>query len=178
MKKSTIYTKTGDDGVSSLYSGERVSKSHPIFEVLGNLDELNASIGIVTSEECKIDSDIEFLHEIQSRLLDIGSYIATNNNQEKLNRTNLDHLRYFLTKLEKEIDIIDSSLPKLTNFILPSGHAHLARAICRRTERSIVELYLDKSIDGTLLQYINRLSDYLFVLARKLNIKSEIKYKK
>lgn len=170
MRKSTIYTKTGDDGKSSLLFGERRSKSDKIFEVLGDLDELSAHIGLVCEYLNNRRSIEEFLKDIQSRLLDIGADLA---GLPCFNPENIGIL-------EKEIDSIDLELPILKNFILPGGglassHAHLARSVCRRFERHLVRTSDERFKD--ILIYINRLSDYLFVLARYMSENGDIIYK-
>ncbi len=141
-----IYTKTGDRGQTGLYDGKRVSKDNAVIEALGSIDELNTYLGILNLPE---------LEKIQCDLMLINSYIAG-----------------FPTKipseqfLEKEIDKMEKSLPKLTNFILPKGQIHFARAICRRAERRVVSLVTSHQSLEPILKYLNRLSDYLFVLAR------------
>ena len=149
MKKSIIYTGTGDKGTTSLVGGERVSKAHQRIESYGTVDELNSFIGLlITSLEEKADQD--FLLFIQHKLFTIGSYLAT----------------------EREIDRLDNELPKMRNFILPGGSrpaslAHVCRTVCRRAERQIYRLAETIPVEEPVLVFINRLSDYLFVLARK-----------
>lgn len=154
-----IYTKTGDKGLTSLYDCSRVSKSSKLIDLLGDIDELNSFIGIIDSQF--------FLKEIQIWLFDLGTIIANPNK-----KFNFDINLEFTKILEKEIDMMTSNLPKLSNFILPSGNIHLSRAIARRCERKLVKL-LDKykstlgnHIDDNCLIFMNRLSDYLFTLAR------------
>lgn len=198
-----IYTKTGDEGTSSLYSGERRSKTDAAFAALGDVDELNSIIGIArefvaSGTEKKIESNDEVqrtrltsideqLQEIQSRLLDIGSAVATpisTSSESKIKRVSFSEQH--VDTLEQWIDQHDATLPQLTNFILPSGgfaasHLHLARAVCRRAERSVLPLVSQKSTDAQVSIYLNRLSDYLFTIARvaaKQDCKPEIVYKK
>lgn len=181
IRKVRIYTRTGDRGFSSLLGGERRSKDHPIFSTLGDIDELNASLG-VAKEYCKKEHEGESedvfvitnqIEEIQSRLLDIGTCVASS----LMGVPNTIDFGTHVKDLETWIDEMDEVLPPLRNFILPSGgisstNFHLSRTICRRVERSFVNMIISTTVSptrddlGGLLQYINRLSDYLFVLAR------------
>ena len=177
--KFKIYTKTGDKGTSSLYTGERRDKDNMIFESLGAIDELNAHLGLA-SEHCQqidgLDKKVfEQLVEIQARLMDVGSHIATPRQTEKIGaQKKISHTEFEeanVTALESWIDDLDASLPPLTNFILPSGglassQIHVARTVCRRAERGLVPLLQSGSIDQVVFTYVNRLSDYLFTLAR------------
>ena len=151
-----IYTKTGDKGTTSLYDCSRVSKSSILIDLLGDIDELNSFIGI-------IDSSF-LLKDIQTWLFDLGTIIANPNK-----KYSFDMSQEFTKILEKEIDMMTQQLPKLTNFILPSGNIHLSRAIARRCERKLVDVITNgdyKHIDDNCLVFLNRLSDYLFTLAR------------
>ncbi len=151
-----IYTKTGDKGTTSLYDCSRVSKSSILIDLLGDIDELNSFIGI-------IDSSF-LLKDIQTWLFDLGTIIANPNK-----KYSFDISQEFTKILEKEIDMMTQQLPKLTNFILPSGNIHLSRAIARRCERKLVDVITIgdyKHIDDNCLVFLNRLSDYLFTLAR------------
>lgn len=157
--------------MSSLFTGERRAKSDAVFEVLGNIDELNANLGM--AEVNSTDTEMsEQLQEIQSRLFDIGAHVATprsSGDQEKINLTQMSLEN--VQELERWIDRYDSQLPTLTNFILPGGSScssslHISRAICRRTERSMVPIYHEEQIDEPVFKYINRLSDFLFMAAR------------
>lgn len=151
-----IYTKTGDKGTTSLYDCSRVSKSSILIDLLGDIDELNSFIGI-------IDSSF-LLKDIQTWLFDLGTIIANPNK-----KYSFDISQEFTKILEKEIDMMTQQLPKLTNFILPSGNIHLSRAIARRCERKLVDVIMNgdyKHIDDNCLVFLNRLSDYLFTLAR------------
>jgi len=170
----SIYTKTGDKGITSLFSGERVSKSEQIFEILGSLDELNSNLGFSSGVKDKKASGI--LISIQNDLFYIGSLICNTKAKsvdfEELDKKTLD--------IEKYIDEIDSKLPKLVNFILPSGiddavKTHIARAVCRRVERLLVgyiKAGKSKRFES-IAKYLNRLSDLLFILARYINFKSK-----
>ena len=161
-----IYTKTGDDGSTSLYDCSRVSKSSVLIDLLGDIDELNSFVGIISCSR--------LLLEVQIWLFDLGTIIA-NPVKKYAFDVNLEYTKI----LEKEIDNMTDELPKLRNFILPSGNIHLSRAIARRCERKMVEAKKDfKHIDDNCLVFINRLSDYLFTLARFDNIDKEVIYKK
>ena len=164
-----IYTKTGDKGETSLYDCSRVSKSSDLIDLIGDIDELNSFIGIIESQR--------MLNDIQVWLFDLGTIIA--NPKKKFNfDVNMEYTKI----LEKEIDELTDELPKLSNFILPSNNIHLSRAIARRCERKMVEVKKNYThIDDNCLIFINRLSDYLFILARYESYKkngSEIIYKK
>ncbi len=167
-----IYTKTGDLGQTSLIGGTKVAKSHIRIESYGTIDELNSYIGLVNDH-------IEFteikgtLKEIQDRLFTIGSSLATD--PEKDSKMKLPDLKEEdILYLEQQIDAMNGELPVMKNFILPGGHVavsttHIARCICRRAERLCVNLKEhEEFIDPVVIKYLNRLSDYLFVLARYL----------
>jgi len=186
--KSSVYTRTGDKGSTSLYTGERRSKNDPIFEALGTVDELNAHIGLAREHCILAENNLHIvLEDIQSRLFDAGTHIATpltTATQGLLRRAEFPSST--LKELELKIDELDSQLPMLRNFILPGGglaasELHVCRTISRRAERLIVSLYAAGSLDATLLKYINRLSDFFFVAARWVALKSgkqEVIYKK
>ena len=171
-----IYTKTGDKGITSLFSGERVGKGEQIFEVLGMLDELNSHLGF--SSGIKDRKIREILISVQNNLFYIGSLIC-NTKAKTAQFKEFDKKTIYL---EKCIDEVDSKLPELVNFILPSGtddavKTHIARAVCRRAERLLV-VYIksDKSKKfESVARYLNRLSDLLFVLSRYINFKSGFK---
>ena len=188
-RKFKVYTKTGDKGTSSLYSGERASKDDRIFAALGDTDELNAHIG-VAREHCQSSAipglDVQ-LAEIQSRLLDLGSSIATPLPSASASKIRRVHFAEDNTeRLESWIDAMDEELPPLRNFILPSGglsaaHLHVARTVCRRAERSVVPLVREETTERSVHVYLNRLSDYLFTAARYAALregKTEVVYKK
>ena len=173
-----IYTKGGDRGQTSLVGGTRVSKAHDKIEAYGTVDELNSAIGIIASSN---EEYAAFLNTIQHKLFNAGSILASENDLSfELPTIQLSDIEL----LEKEIDRLEKGLPRLKNFILPGGsiisaHTHLARCICRRAERRIVGLEEDKY--ALILQYLNRLSDYLFVLSReylRLEGKAEIIWQK
>ena len=173
-----IYTKTGDKGTTALYGGKRVSKNHIRIDTYGTIDELNSWLGLIR------DQDIDQHHKktiinIQNNLFTIGAILATPTDKEILKngkkRLNIAKIsKIHIEHLEKEIDTMNDTLPPMTHFILPGGHTivsycHIARTVCRRSERLIVKLFDNKQIQDGVLQYINRLSDYLFVLARMLS---------
>ncbi|XP_061162638.1 corrinoid adenosyltransferase MMAB-like [Saccostrea echinata] len=166
-----IYTKTGDKGTSSTYTGERRSKDDIIFEALGSTDELNSAIG-VAAEFCKDDGLISQLEQVQCVLQDIGSCVATpNSSAREVHLKNTQFNATFTTELEKWIDQYTEELPPLKNFILPSGglcsaHLHVARSICRRAERRVVPMVKANEVSQEPLKYLNRLSDFLFTAAR------------
>lgn len=197
VKHSSLYTKTGDKGQTSLYNGDRVLKNSSYCEAVGNLDELSSCLGLLsqelveilskessTSKKIQMSDMCEQIRTIQSRLLDIGSHVATprltTDSTSKISRTDFSDDN--ITILEELIDFYDSKVPKLTRFILPIGHSHLARAVCRRAERSLVELYESGDIDNNVFIFINRLSDLLFAMGRYICIHfycyEEIVYKK
>ena len=172
-----IYTKTGDKGTTALYGGTRVPKHHIRIESYGTVDELNSYIGLVRDQEIDIPTK-ELLTHIQERLFTLGAILATDPEKEKLKsgkeRLNIPRIdENDVQLLESEMDRMNENLPPMTNFILPGGHptvshCHVARCICRRAERLATFLNEQEPIDGLVLKYLNRLSDYLFVLARKL----------
>jgi cob(I)alamin adenosyltransferase len=166
-----IYTKTGDDGKTSLFGGERVLKNNLRIDAYGTVDELNAIIGVVISD--KIDDKIkQILINIQNTLFVIGSELASPKNVKSnvIKNISSDEINF----LENSIDNFDSKLPELKNFILPGGtkdsaNLHFARTICRRAERIVVELDSQEKINHNIVVYLNRLSDLLFVFARYEN---------
>jgi cob(I)alamin adenosyltransferase len=167
-----IYTKTGDAGNTSLIGGTKVPKSHIRISAYGTVDELNAFIGLLNDQLSDIHSR-EMLREIQDRLFTIGSSLACDPEKEiAMQIPDLKESDVLL--LEKEIDAMNEKLPEMKSFILPGGHvavstAHVCRTVCRRAERIIVELDSIQPLGQPLIvKYINRLSDYLFVLARYL----------
>lgn len=165
-----IYTKTGDKGLTSLFGGKRVPKHHLRIEAYGTVDELNSYIGLIRDQ--KIDSDtFNVLIEIQDRLFTLGSMLATEPGNEKVKVPQL--FEGDITLLEKEIDKMNETLSEMRSFVLPGGHqtvsfCHLARCVCRRAERLAVHLAEVETVHELVVKYLNRLSDYLFVLSRKL----------
>lgn len=176
MKKSGLYTRGGDDGTTSLVGGERVKKSDLRLESYGTIDELNSFVGLLMAEDLE-SSTQSFLFRIQHKLFNIGSNLATNPEERAYYEASLIHPEDVVL-IEQEIDRLDASLPKMTAFILPSGGrscalCHVCRTICRRAERCIYRLREEAHVDTHLVQYINRLSDYFFVLARYESLRQE-----
>jgi len=165
-----IYTKKGDQGSTGLIGGTRILKSSLRIESYGTVDELNSYIGLIKDQSIS-DSYKEQLKEIQDRLFTIGSSLASD--PEKSNMKIPDLLESDIIALEKWMDEMDSELPEMIFFILPGGHTtvsicHIARCVCRRAERICVDLSQNDFVAELVLKYLNRLSDYLFVLGRKL----------
>lgn len=162
-----IYTKTGDAGTTGLFGGKRLPKSHLRIEAYGTVDELNAHIGMVRDQFTE-PAVRALLKDIQDRLFTIGANLASDPDKDMpvpdIQATDIE-------ALEKAMDEMDEVLPELKNFILPGGHpavssAHIARCVCRRTERLVVALSQESRVEPVVVQYLNRLSDYLFILAR------------
>jgi cob(I)alamin adenosyltransferase len=183
-----IYTKTGDNGTTALFGGTRVSKHHIRIESYGTIDELNSHLGLIRDQD--INNDYKaLLIEIQHKLFTIGAILATDPekailkngkdrlNIEKISSTDIEHL-------EQAMNRMNADLPEMTHFVLPGGHqtvsfCHIARCVCRRAERLATELNDLEPFEANALKYLNRLSDYIFVLARKLTLDlqaSEIKW--
>ncbi len=167
---SKIYTKTGDKGTTSLIGGTKVPKSHLRIEAYGTVDELNSYIGLCR-DLLPDENTRNLLQEVQDRLFTIGSSLACDPIKEpKMRIPDLKEADVLL--LEKEIDKMNETIPPMKSFILPGGHVtvshlHIARCVCRRTERCAVRLELESlEVEQVILKYLNRLSDYLFVLAR------------
>lgn len=166
-----IYTKTGDKGTTALFGGKRVSKSDLRIETYGTVDELNSYVGLVRDQPVNQNRK-SILVEIQDRLFTIGSILATEPGNTKVKVPSL--IQDDLTVLEKEIDAMDASLLPMKSFVLPGGHqsvsfCHVARTVCRRAERLVIALDAQQKIDALVIQYLNRLSDYLFMLSRKMS---------
>ena len=164
-----IYTKTGDKGKTSLLGGTRVSKSNERINTYGTIDELNSFLGLVSDLDQNKDR-VLFIRNIQSRLFTIGSSLAAETDRAKEFKPDLEDTD--VTELEKAIDDMNESLPGMKNFILPGGHqlisaTHISRTVCRRAERLIINLSESEDVEEIIIRYLNRLSDYLFVLARK-----------
>lgn len=172
-----IYTKTGDTGQTSLIGGVRVPKFHLRIESYGTVDELNSYIGLIKDSL----SNTEFqaiLAEIQDRLFTIGSLLASDPEKSKMKVP--DIFEKDIELLENEMDAMDKTLPELKSFVLPGGnivasHCHVARCICRRAERLVVHLATETEVNPIVPKYLNRLSDYLFMLSRKVVIDSGAK---
>jgi len=170
-KPMKIYTKGGDKGQTSLLGGKRVLKSNPRIEAYGTIDELNANIGLLRDLEISEDIKQDLL-KIQNILFVIGSILACEVDPKQFSLSNVDDSD--IVDLEKGIDTMEKELPTLKSFILPGGHVavsqcHICRCICRRAERHIVLLSEEEIVEEVIIQYLNRLSDYLFVLARKIS---------
>ncbi len=166
-----IYTKTGDKGQTSLIGGTRVPKYHIRIETYGTVDELNSYIGLIMCQPIAAHHQ-QVLKEIQDRLFTIGASLASDPERSKMKIPDLGAAD--ITLLEKEMDEMNEVLPELKHFILPGGntivsYCHLARCVCRRAERLTVQLAEESFVDSNITIYLNRLSDYLFVLGRKLN---------
>lgn len=173
-----VYTKTGDQGTTALFGGTRVPKHHIRIESYGTVDELNSFIGLIRDQEIDVRSK-EILVHIQNKLFTVGAVLATDpekailkNGKERLNIQKISDDE--ITLLENEMDIMNDTLPPMTHFVLPGGHTtvsycHIARCVCRRAERLATNLNEFSPVESNVLKYLNRLSDYLFVLARKLS---------
>ena len=164
-----VYTRTGDQGETSLAGGKRVQKDHTRLEAYGSVDELNSHLGLIQST---IPDSVERkrITGIQNRVFVVSSNLAVDNEEllKKLPRI----LEEDIADLEMAMDKMLNEIPPLTNFILPAGHpiiayCHIARTVCRRAERRMITLSRESAIEPILIRYVNRLSDYLFVLARK-----------
>lgn len=188
MPRFKIYTKTGDDGTSSLYNGKRLPKDCDYFQALGDVDELNSACGMAGLYCIDAENSLNvFMSEIQSRLLDVGSLLATpikSSSTEQISRCEMPDT--VTTDVEQWIDHLDEKLPPLTNFILPSGglsssQLHVCRTICRRAERNVIPLVERGDANEIAGKYLNRLSDFFFVAARfasDFEKKEEIIYQK
>ena len=173
-----IYTKTGDKGTTALFGGTRVPKHHLRIESYGTVDELNSYIGLIKDQEVGKQTKNSLI-KIQNELFTLGAMLATppeketlKNGKERLNipKVETNSIQF----LENEMDAMNEVLPQMTHFILPGGHqtvsfCHIARCVCRRAERLSTSLNEQEVINPAILMYLNRLSDYLFVLARKLS---------
>ncbi len=164
-----IYTKTGDEGDTALFGGRRVAKSHLRVDAYGTVDELNAYVGWLRDSVAE-DHIRHVLTQVQHRLFTVGAALASD--PEKHPPTP-DLLPEDIALLEQEIDRMDAQLPPLKHFILPGGHTtvsvcHVCRTVCRRAERLVVALHQTDPVETLVLQYLNRLSDYFFMLARQL----------
>jgi cob(I)alamin adenosyltransferase len=179
-----IYTKTGDDGTTGLIGGSRVKKYDLRLEAYGTIDELNSVIGVLRSLELPINV-VELLNKIQNKLFNIGSLLASDDNGVAFT-ANLAITNENIKDLEDAIDEYQNQLPELTHFIIPGGNlssaqCHVARTVCRRAERRILEFAEHSKVQSEIVIYINRLSDFFFVLSRKLaydNNIEEIAWKK
>ncbi len=165
-----IYTKTGDQGTTALFGGKRVSKADLRIETYGTVDELNAWVGVLRDQPVN-EKRKDILVEIQDRLFTIGSILATEPGNTKVKIPSL--LEEDVAVLEKEMDQMDTRLEPMRFFVLPGGHpsisfGHVSRTVCRRAERLIISLHQQEPVDSLVVKYMNRLSDYLFVLCRTM----------
>ena len=174
MTKSRIYTCTGDTGVTSLVGGQRVKKTDIRIEAYGSVDELNSNLGVLIAIPNLNPEYVDLLRYVQNKLFNIGAYLATPNVDNSI--THCPGLTSdSVHRLEIAIDDMDAQLPPLTNFVLPGGThraavAHVCRTMCRRCERRIVALADTAYVDPKVLEFVNRLSDFLFVFARFNNV--------
>ena len=165
-----VYTKTGDKGKTSLFGGKRVGKNDTQINAYGTVDELNSWMGLLRDSTTSAKENLVII-EIQETLFTIGSYLATD--PQKKEKMKLPSLNVgMINMLEHEMDEMDAGLPEMKSFVLPGGHVavsycHIARTVCRRAERFIVEMNSDDPDIDFAVKYVNRLSDYLFVLSRK-----------
>lgn len=168
-----IYTKTGDKGKTSLLGGDKVSKSNIRIDAYGTVDELNSFIGYLKDQSAVETRLKQQLYWIQENLFSLGSLLAAG---EKFSGFDLPQITQIeISQLEQWIDHYDHKLPPLKNFILPGGHpavslTHVCRTVCRRAERQVILLAEKESIDANIIAFLNRLSDYFFILARKIAI--------
>lgn len=170
MKKSGIYTKTGDKGTTSLVGGTRVPKSHLRLEAYGTIDELNSFVGFLICEIVD-NADRQILSFIQHKLFTVGSYLATETEAMPPKAASIIN-DSDIQRIEDQMDVIDNQLPAIRKFILPGGsesasRAHICRSICRRAERCIYRVKAEYPVDENIMIFVNRLSDYFFLLARK-----------
>lgn len=165
-----VYTKTGDKGETSLFGGKRVKKYDVRIEAYGTSDELNSWIGLIGSQDISKEHK-STLEEVQDRIFTLGAQLAADPDKPKLKMPKIKEVD--IAYLESRIDQMDESLPVMTKFTLPGGNSivsycHVARCVCRRCERRVIELADTAQVEPLIVQYLNRLSDYLFVLGRKL----------
>lgn len=174
----SIYTKSGDKGETSLVGGQRLSKGDKRIDLYGDVDELNSFLGVaISSIEKGLETEIMF--KIQSSLFDLGSLLScevSERDKFKLPKIN----ESIISELEQNIDIMDNEIPKLKNFILPGGsisaaNFHVCRTVCRRVERKIIRYFSNKNdLPDNSVEFLNRLSDYFFTIARFINFKKNI----
>ncbi|MDR2858981.1 MAG: cob(I)yrinic acid a,c-diamide adenosyltransferase [Mediterranea sp.] len=173
MKKSLVYTKTGDRGTTGLIGGVRVPKNHIRIEAYGTIDELNAQLGLLITYLTQ-ESDRNFVTSVQQKLFRVGAYLASEQGEASINNTDSINPED-VTAIEQEIDRIDEMVPPIRAFVIPGGSrgaavCHVCRTVCRRAERCVFTLSGKVSVSPDILAYLNRLSDYLFILSRKVNI--------
>lgn len=173
MKKSLLYTRTGDNGTTSLADGTRAAKDDPRLEAYGTVDELNSWLGLLAAE-APDELYTRFILEVQNRLFDLGGYLATPG-AERCRGIGPEAI----AAIEREIDRLDSEVEPMRCFVLPGGtvassHAQIARTVCRRAERRMVTLAADEPVDAAAIRYVNRLSDWAFAYARRLNAHASV----
>lgn len=178
MKKSNVYTMTGDGGTTSLVGGKRIKKNDVRLEAYGTVDEVNSFIGDLAAAPNLSDEIIEIFRFIQNKLFNIGSYLATDNpNDEAPKAKGVDEKD--IERVEKIIDKLDAALPPTCRFLLPGGSivaakAHICRSVTRRCERRVLDLAETSYVDPNVIKFINRLSDLFFVVARHSNNRDRI----
>ena len=173
-----VYTKTGDKGKTSLIGGEKVYKDEAQIEAYGTVDELNSYLGLVRDYEEIEDQTRKFIISIQNDLFVIGSLLAESKKKNKMQLPQISE--EMLINMEHEIDQLENQLEPMKFFVLPGGHQlishlHIARCVCRRAERRVVTISNQIDVSAIILKYINRLSDYIFVLSRYMALKLDIK---
>jgi cob(I)alamin adenosyltransferase len=181
VRITKVYTKTGDKGQTGLAGNIRLSKTSPRIHAIGDVDELNASIGLIIStfpKQKKLLALKNQLFRIQNELFNLGAQLAVLPTKRRSNTPKIDNID--VQRLEKEMDDMNTTLPYLNSFILPGGHPvaalfHITRTICRRAERSIIALNNKEKLDKVMVPYLNRLSDWLFVAARFVNLHTKQK---
>lgn len=166
-----VYTRTGDTGTTGVLGGTRLPKNHVRIEAYGTVDELNAHIGLLRDYDAASPYR-EALIAIQNDLFTLGSHLASDPEKNKMTLPELKHER--IEALEFAMDSLDAELPEMRNFVLPGGHSsisqcHVTRCVCRRAERATIALSQHSFVEEHLIRYLNRLSDYFFVLSRKLS---------
>ena len=169
-----LYTRTGDDGSSGLFGGDRVSKSHLRLVAFGTLDELNSIMGLVRLHATPACADQAALQRVQHDLFVLGAILATPAARQDLLGAHMNRPTWDLADMEADIDRLTALAPPMTAFVLPGGtpasaQVHLARTVCRRAEREVVALTHEEPMNPAVLTYLNRLSDWLFALARAEN---------
>lgn len=180
MKKSALYTRTGDDGTTSLVGGQRLPKNSPRLEAYGTVDELNSHIGMLLALADPDPETAALLTLIQNKMFNIGGYLATAPEDDGRWSARAGGITPAdITILEQAIDRLDADVPPLRQFVIPAGtpsacQAHIARTVCRRCERRLIDMVqAGEQVDPIIVQYINRLSDLLFILARFNNISTQ-----
>jgi cob(I)alamin adenosyltransferase len=173
-----VYTRRGDSGETDLFGGPRVSKHHPRVDAYGVIDELNAVLGVCAAATTH-DDVRALLRTLQATLFELGSYLATPDEERRQRSSIPEPDAADVERLERQIDAFETELEPLRRFILPGGtqasaHCHVARTVCRRAERCLVALHHDERIDEIALRFVNRLSDLLFVMSRVENRRAGI----